>query len=229
MIPPTSIDGTDITGATIDGTDVQEITVDGDVVFSSALTFNDAIENDDLSMFTGDTSLFSTTTAESQQGSRSLAVTNGESGTTGLNGSQIISTSGLDNYTSEGDTFEFYMKPGSITANDDITFLFGVQNSNTFYRIFTRARSNSFSDIRKVINGSEGTVDGFSFNLSSQWYRYEVSWTSSSVSFTQFDENNNSVGSASTSDLLSTTDGGLGVEKVNDTGVTWYIDDFNIL
>jgi len=34
MIPPTSIDGTDITGATIDGTDVQEITVDGDVVFN---------------------------------------------------------------------------------------------------------------------------------------------------------------------------------------------------
>jgi len=35
MIPPTSIDGTDITGATIDGTDVTEITVDGDVVFSA--------------------------------------------------------------------------------------------------------------------------------------------------------------------------------------------------
>jgi len=34
MIPPISIDGTDITGATIDGTDVTEITVDGDVVFS---------------------------------------------------------------------------------------------------------------------------------------------------------------------------------------------------
>jgi len=34
MIPPTSIDGTDITGATIDGTDVTEITVDGDTVFS---------------------------------------------------------------------------------------------------------------------------------------------------------------------------------------------------
>jgi len=37
MIPPTSIDGTDITGATIDGTDVTEITVDGDVVFSPSL------------------------------------------------------------------------------------------------------------------------------------------------------------------------------------------------
>jgi len=35
MMPPTSIDGTDITGATIDGTEVQEITVDGDTVFTA--------------------------------------------------------------------------------------------------------------------------------------------------------------------------------------------------
>jgi len=40
MIPPTSIDGTDITGATIDGTDVTEITVDGDVVFQSIVISN---------------------------------------------------------------------------------------------------------------------------------------------------------------------------------------------
>jgi N-acetylneuraminic acid mutarotase len=33
--PPTSIDGTDITGATIDGTEVTEVTIDGDVVFSA--------------------------------------------------------------------------------------------------------------------------------------------------------------------------------------------------
>ena len=46
MIPPTSIDGTDITGATIDGTDVQEITVDGDVVFTS--TTADPVAKSDL-------------------------------------------------------------------------------------------------------------------------------------------------------------------------------------
>ena len=45
MIPPTSIDGTDITGATIDGTDVQEITVDGDVVFSAGPTLPVAYSN----------------------------------------------------------------------------------------------------------------------------------------------------------------------------------------
>ena len=33
--PPTSIDGTDITGATIDGQEVQEITIDGQTVFSA--------------------------------------------------------------------------------------------------------------------------------------------------------------------------------------------------
>ena len=43
MIPPTSIDGSDITGATIDDTDVQEITVDGDVVFSAGLNLNDFV------------------------------------------------------------------------------------------------------------------------------------------------------------------------------------------
>jgi hypothetical protein len=41
--PPTSIDGTDITGATIDGTAVQEITVDGQVVFSALSLPNSAI------------------------------------------------------------------------------------------------------------------------------------------------------------------------------------------
>jgi len=40
---PTSIDGTDITGATIDGQDVQEITVDGQTVFSAAPAIPDSV------------------------------------------------------------------------------------------------------------------------------------------------------------------------------------------
>jgi hypothetical protein len=42
MMPPTSLDGTDITGATIDGTDVQEITVDGQTVFTAQAPLPDA-------------------------------------------------------------------------------------------------------------------------------------------------------------------------------------------
>jgi hypothetical protein len=54
--PPTSIDGTDITGATIDGQDVQEITIDGQTVFTSV---QDAIFVDDWA----DGNLFSNRTS----------------------------------------------------------------------------------------------------------------------------------------------------------------------
>jgi len=43
--PPTSIDGTEITGATIDGTEVTEITVDGDTVFTAGLPNSGLIQD----------------------------------------------------------------------------------------------------------------------------------------------------------------------------------------
>jgi hypothetical protein len=49
---PTSIDGTDITGATIDGTDVTEITVDGQTVFVSAFSRFDDFDTNTLSDYT---------------------------------------------------------------------------------------------------------------------------------------------------------------------------------
>jgi len=50
---PTSIDGTDITGATIDGTDVTEITVDGQTVFTAGLASH-IYDADSLSLANGD-------------------------------------------------------------------------------------------------------------------------------------------------------------------------------
>jgi len=49
MMPPTSIDGTDITGATIDGTDVTEITVDGQTVFTSVFSYFDDFSTNTIS------------------------------------------------------------------------------------------------------------------------------------------------------------------------------------
>jgi len=48
---PTSIDGTDITGATIDGTDVTEITVDGDTVFTAGPELSDIVAPGNLVMW----------------------------------------------------------------------------------------------------------------------------------------------------------------------------------
>jgi hypothetical protein len=56
MIPPTSIDGTDITGATIDGTDVTEITVDGQTVFTArGLPLTNLVHQYDASLSTNET------------------------------------------------------------------------------------------------------------------------------------------------------------------------------
>jgi len=48
-MPPTSIDGTDITGATIDGQDVEEITIDGQTVFNAISFFDNVVINTDWS------------------------------------------------------------------------------------------------------------------------------------------------------------------------------------
>jgi len=53
MMPPTSIDGTDITGATIDGTDVTEITVDGQTVFEAVSIPASAVLNLNASNYSG--------------------------------------------------------------------------------------------------------------------------------------------------------------------------------
>ena len=98
MIPPTSIDGTDITGATIDGTDVQEITVDGDVVFSAIQTPQAGL------LHQWDFSAASTTTSfvEDLAGSVNLNSGNGFTNLSNtINGLQVGLFDGVDDFLKE--------------------------------------------------------------------------------------------------------------------------------
>jgi len=98
---PTSIDGTDITGATIDGTDVQEITVDGDVVFSAGA----ALPTQGL-LHQWDWSAASSTTSFVEDLAGSAAATGSFNGFGTINGkqsgnfdtSQIFQATGLNPY-----------------------------------------------------------------------------------------------------------------------------------
>jgi len=76
-MPPTSIDGTDITGATIDGQDVQEITVDGQTVFTAATPLPTAglLHRYDASELTGETDGQNVNTLPDLQGSNDLSRT----------------------------------------------------------------------------------------------------------------------------------------------------------
>ena len=102
MIPPTSIDGTDITGATIDGTDVQEITVDGDVVFSSG---PDIPDSGDLHARYDATQLGlsnnATVTTWADETANGYDLTTGNAPTyiaNGINGNPVVRFDGVDDF-----------------------------------------------------------------------------------------------------------------------------------
>jgi len=99
---PTSIDGTDITGATIDGTDVQEITVDGDTVFTAA---PDIPASQDLharysakSLSLSDGNPVSTWTDETGNGHDLTAGTAPTYVANGINGNPVVRFDGVDDY-----------------------------------------------------------------------------------------------------------------------------------
>jgi len=225
MIPPTSIDGTDITGATIDGTDVQEITVDGQTVFSAV----DVVDNAELSpngpyspsdtistYYTGNTGDYFLSSSRVFEGSRSIEHT-------GTNSTErIISLSGLPNYPQSGDIFEFYM---DIGEQFDGYVLFGAQNIDDYYEFGYRR-----GDLRLAEYDSGQTIlDSTPQSLSEQYYRFEVDWksTTNNIIGKVFETNGTLL--ATVSDGSSTySSGGIGFKNLNTNNAQWNYDGFVI-
>jgi hypothetical protein len=124
---PTSIDGTDITGATIDGTDVQEITVDGDTVFTAGPDFPlvvDDFEDGNLNEYVGATSAFTVSSTEVFNGSNSLQ----RFDSTGTE--RIVSQSGLQNYPQQGQEFGWFIYvPAASTSSNIVSQISWAQQS----------------------------------------------------------------------------------------------------
>jgi len=146
MIPPTSIDGTDITGATIDGTDVTEITVDGDVVFSGESTLPQANLHTryDFSLEDGTTPI-----TDRSQNSFDLD-TGGYSGVSrNINGVQSGEFDGTDDdvsasYTlTSGATFHVVIDPDTIGTNADGILDFDGTTTPTLYLADNEVRSTN--------------------------------------------------------------------------------------
>jgi len=155
---PTSIDGTDITGATIDGTDVQEITVDGQTVFT-AETIIDDFEDGNLTEYSGAVSSYTIQSNTVFQGSQALE-------TTGL-----FDNMHRTDFVSPGDTVSVYMR------NDDAQFLFGFDGSDGY--LFALNTSNNAISLRRVDNSTNFAPAQFSsVSISSGvWYEAVVDYT----------------------------------------------------
>jgi len=212
MIPPTSIDGTDITGATIDGTDVQEITVDGQTVFTAEKIIDD-FESNNLTNYSAETSQFEIISgADAIDGSFSLQSKNADFDADG-----IYSDSGLSNYPQRGDTFEFKIE---TVGNNNVNagMIFGVQSNENDNYMFN-VTPNDFR-IRKdqEITSNNRTfqnITGGSGWGNPQPYTCKIEWGTTTISSEWFDANGN---------LLHTN-------SLNDTdydtgGIGWWVNRF---
>jgi len=163
---PTSIDGTDITGATIDGQDVEEITVDGQTVFSGAPPIIDSFEDGNLSEYSGSTGSYNIVNSPVFDGSNALQATSPND--------DIHRTDAV----SPGDTVAVYYRAADPADNAG-AFRFGYNGSSGYevnvsvefdnFRIRTAAFSTLASDSSLGLSQNE-------------WYRVEVDYRDSSAS-----------------------------------------------
>jgi len=138
MIPPTSIDGTDITGATIDGTDVTEITVDGDTVFTAGPP------DTGMDHFYWAPSLSSVSTWPDLEGSNDATSFGSPSlSASGINGVQAVAYDGSNDYHETSSA-------GSLGATSEYTFVvvFELQSNSGFQSMLSNGTNGGFGGYR---------------------------------------------------------------------------------
>lgn len=163
------------------------------------VTIIDDFEDADLSEYSS-SSFTSTTTSSVYNGSNSLQVDH--DGT----GANTTSTTGLNAYPSQGDTFEFYTRLGH--ADHGLAFLFGVQNSSSYYRLYA---PQGWNDVL-VLHLDDGTKLASSAltSTASIWYRCKVDWdTDGTIKATLYDDTDTQVAQVSATDTTYSS-GGVG-------------------
>ena len=222
MIPPTSIDGTDITGASIDGTDVQEITVDGDVVFNAGPAIIDDFESGNINNYSGDTGSFNVTSTNPIQGSNTLEGF--------LTTQYIFSQSGLANYPQAGDSFSFKMRvEGNVNVASGMVF--GIQSNtsqNYCVRFVSTAGLDEITFLKNVSSGNFGqtlTTFAVSPDYNNDDFRFEIDWGTNGVfNIRAFNENTNQQVASGTFTDTDYTSGGIGWFVSNATSSESYPD-----
>jgi len=184
---PTSIDGTDITGATIDGTDVQEITVDGQTVFTAGPTlpvaYSDLVawypfdsaeysgsNGDDVTAILGgsgnDTAFDASVNGATYQSSGGVTDINAgaNSGAFDFDGSDDITINSLPDWN----TMTLWINPD--TTIDGASYYGGFDLPDG--TIFTGKASSSVSGERILITvNADRTAWGGTFS-SGEWYHW---------------------------------------------------------
>lgn len=186
-----------------DGASGQSVTV------STSATI-DGFEDGDISEYSVDTASYTTQQTTVESGSFALQGSTGSAGEP----KTIISNSGLDNYPTPGDTFEFYFQFPSLDSENG-NLLFATQNLNNVpdgYNIQLDAVAGRLR-VNKVESGSVTILaeDSSATYEANAWMRGEVTWTSNNeLSCIIEDSSGTQTGSTGTTTDSTYTSGGFG-------------------
>jgi len=226
--PPTSIDGTDITGATIDGQEVQEITIDGQTVFT-AFEFIDNFEDGNIVEYGGSTNSFTTTTNNPIEGNTSLIFND-----FGVGRRSMISTSGLDNIPVAGQAFSVKTR-ASQYANNQSYLCFGasadmvpLDAGDGYYILLEYNTSNLELNVQE--NGNNTVIDETGINYSDgETLTTEVDWGSNGSFSVTVSDSGGTLATLSGSDSRYSS-GGFGFAgSTFGTNVPLYYDDARLI
>jgi len=207
MIPPTSIDGTDITGATIDGQDVEEITVDGQTVFTAGpdVVFTESWEGAYPGNWQGATGEYNQVSTDPFDGSLHL-----ERNTITNNHIYIdISNTGVTQ--SGGYQLRIYKNKNNVSFGEGGPAIYNANGDGYIFR--DNGVDANFQFVNNFSNGSQITeYKSSSLNVPASGYYYtQITVSGSNFQIEYFD----------TSDTL--IDGPFNVSDNSRTGVDQFI------
>jgi len=135
----------------------------------------------------------------------------------------IVSTSELNTYPSQGDTFKFNVRQ---EATGNPTILFGAQDTSNWYGARVMVATDNFT-LRKDTNQLATTSASLSQGV---WYEVKVEWKSSDdIVATLLDGGGSSIAQISTTDSEYTS-GGVGFRtQASNFNTESYFDHYRIV
>lgn len=199
--------GSDFNNASIlEGVNVVGSGGSADVVLAGE-TIQDSFEDDDLTEYSGDLSLYDTNNNFTEDGSLGLEY---QASGGGAPRGEIISTSGLAEYPDQGENTTLFVYITSATG-DDGRFLFGTQDTDNTYEIDLNAFNNELR-LNVVDSGSTTLLDSSSHPFADDTvYKVELEWTQQNqITISLTDQSSGSVVASVSSTDSTYSDGGLG-------------------
>ncbi|MCD5381099.1 MAG: DUF2341 domain-containing protein [Candidatus Pacebacteria bacterium] len=184
----------------------------------------DDFEDNNITEYSGDTSLLTTAAASAYGGSYGLELTSGNEGTRLTDG---IARFGQTSTTSQGETIRYkqYVDTGSGSSDEACT-MFGVQlpvtanqNYGVCLELFGTDRISLVKDVESTDTyGGVSVLASSTLTYSTGWYEVEIDWLTDNTIFVSLYDNTDTLVATTTATDSTYTSGGFGFTSWGQNG-----------